>query len=182
MARTSARGRTVLMVFAGGFCLVFGLLLLVMAWELWRPYSRSASWDQASATLLSAELGQRSRSHSRGSSTFSWEVKCRYRFELDGRPVPGTRVAVGSPSWGLRGEAEERLATLQTHLRDGTPIRVWVNPDDPSESALFRELHPYFPYCVAFAGPLTLLGLCLTVGPLARLAFTAIRDRRRRRW
>ena len=175
-----SRVATVTMLVAGLAFLLFGLLLLYMAWEIWQPYWGSASWDVAPATVLAAELQEHVDSSSERPSSSTWEVVCRCRFEVDGKPAPCTRVTPTHDVSSPREPHERRLRVLERHRKDQTPIPVWVNPADPSDCFVLREASVFWQYFAGFGGPLALLGCCL-MGAGARRVVRAGLERWRRR-
>lgn len=160
-----SRGANIALAVAGIAFLLFGLLLLYAGWEIWQPFWASASWDVAPGKVLSVELREHASSASDRPSGSTWEVVCSCRFEADGQPVPCTRVTPTHDISSPRAPHDRRLDALERHRQEGTPVPVWVNPDDPSDCFVLREASSAWYYFVGFGGPLTLLGCCLMVVP-----------------
>ena len=177
----NSRNVNIILAVAGVAFLLFGLLLLYSGWEIWRDYRGSVSWDVAPATVLSAELEEHWSSGSESRSSATWEVVCTCRFEADGRPLPCTRTTPTGDCSSPREPHDRRIAILDRHRKEGTPIPVWVNPADPSDCFVFREANSVWAYFMGFGGPLGLLGCTLMAVPAVRAARTGLAWWRRRR-
>lgn len=94
----------------------------------------SADWPQVPAELDTITL----KTHS-GSDSTTYSVEASYRYQFNGRSYVGTRVGYDIGSDNLDDYHRQVVARLK-RARQNDQIRVWVNPDDPSESYLVREL------------------------------------------
>lgn len=101
----------------------------------------------------------------------------RHRYSVGGTAYTGKRAVVG-PSGDGEGRFHQRLAErLQSAQRTGTPVPVWVNPDNPAELVVDRTLR---------LGPLLGdLGMVVFAGGgslfMLRMSISAIRQERRGR-
>jgi hypothetical protein len=107
--------------------------------SLYQKHLATQSWTEVPATITSAELITHRSKGKRGRETVSYEAVATYDYEVAGRKFSGNRVDL----LGQNGtnELEQRAhAETKKHLNDHTPFRCYVNPNDPGESVLFREL------------------------------------------
>jgi hypothetical protein len=107
--------------------------------SLYQRHLAMQSWAEVPATITSAELITHRSKGKNGRETVSYEAVAKYDYEVAGRKYSGNRVdLLGQNSTN---ELEQRAhAETKKHLDNHTPFRCYVNPDDPGESILFREL------------------------------------------
>lgn len=111
-----------------------GVLLLSVIPTL-HDWSRMKSWELTDARLLHAAL----ESH-RGDDSTTYRVTARYEYYLGGQLYQGDRVAINSGSDNI-GDFQQQLgARLEQALAQGWSISVWVNPEQPAESVIDRNL------------------------------------------
>jgi hypothetical protein len=125
-----------------GCFLLFALPFLAAgAFTLWifgqhfLGYWRAGSWQRTPATIESVALLETPGAKGGVHCT----VRAAYRYEYGGRSYAGTRVAADeedTSNWRQR----ERVLILEHHRASGEPFPAWVNPRDPAESLLFREM------------------------------------------
>lgn len=101
---------------------------------LWQ-HARSASWERVPAYLDSVALA----SH-RGSDSTTYSVTARYRYHYQGRDFVGERVGYDSSKDNLGKDHQQLEARLKGYQRRGQPLLIWVNPMQPQEAYLVREL------------------------------------------
>ncbi|MGQ9424733.1 DUF3592 domain-containing protein [Gilvimarinus sp. F26214L] len=88
-------------------------------------------WQQGQAQLLSADLV---------GNDGTYRAKATYRYEYQGLQFTGDRVAIIEWSDNI-GRFQQRLGSqLEAAFSEGRPVTVWINPDDPQEAVLNREL------------------------------------------
>lgn len=95
---------------------------------------RSADWIRVPATLESVSL----ESH-RGDDGYTYSVKASYRYRVSGNAYYNTRVGYDTGSDNI-GDYHSELVWRLKRERDAGTLKVWVNPDKPSESQLVRDL------------------------------------------
>lgn len=90
-------------------------------------------WQETPAVVLKV--------HVKGSSdSDSTQTNATYEYEWDGQTYTGDRVSLHSGSDNI-GSFQQRVAEeLTRHHKSGEPFRCFVDPDDPSQSILYREL------------------------------------------
>ncbi|HOX05557.1 MAG TPA: DUF3592 domain-containing protein [Planctomycetota bacterium] len=153
-ARSASAGRF------GGGCLmaVFGLPFLAAGLfvlghfgQIYMDCRRAASWERVPVRIESAEL----ESHRGSKGGMSYLVKANYSFERDGGRCTGTRVAADT---GASSDVRhlERYELLKAHMERREPFPAWVNPANPGDCMLFREIAPMswalLPFGLVFAG------------------------------
>ena len=145
---------------------LFFLAALVHAWLLTTSvidYVRVQSWEAVPARILSAQLVDLT-SHS------GYEVKAAYEYKFNGRRYKGTRVQlhIGDDIFDFHRKMYQELLS---HQRTGKPRTCFVNPTDPKQSILHRELR--WPLMAIYAGAMLLFG---GVGVLLTRRINARRD------
>ena len=96
-----------------------------------------AAWQEVPARIITAQLDE--RTSGRRANTTTYKAKATYSYEFQGKPYTGDRVTlhISGDSGGAEGEI---FRQLDEHRATGKPFRCYVNPADPSQSILFREL------------------------------------------
>ncbi|MBL0143338.1 MAG: DUF3592 domain-containing protein [Betaproteobacteria bacterium] len=138
-------------------CLVFGLPFGGVG--VWATHSivetlsaaRSArDWVKVRATVDNAKLES-------GDGTYRAEAAYRYRFE--GKDYTGTRLGISTlgGSDNIDDWHEQIAGRLEDARSAGIPITVWVNPDNPAEAVVDREIRWkellfLAPFSLAFGG------------------------------
>lgn len=139
------------------FAIPFGGVGVFASWAIGKMLSDGWSareWVRVRAQVDSADLHA---SANRRSETYRAEGRYRYTFE--GREYASERLGI-SPLGGSDnvGDWQEEIAARLDEARaSGKPITVWVNPANPSEAAVDREIRwPMVvflsPFAIAFGG------------------------------
>jgi hypothetical protein len=131
------------LMFAGG-----GLFFLsMMALPMWQDWQAMRSWQPAYAQLQSLS----------GSEN---QAKARYRYEFDGVSYNGDRVYVSTTNDNIGSYHANLLAELRQHQRTNEPVPVWVNPQDPRQAVIDRDMRwGLFALMSAFCSVFILIGL-----------------------
>lgn len=111
-------------------------LLLTGVWPPVGEWARMSRWQPAEATLLAADLTV--RPGSRGGA--SREATATYRYTVGEAQYTSQRVGISRGGDNLGRYQAEMARTLVGHLQRGEPVRIWVNPANPIEAAINREL------------------------------------------
>lgn len=128
------------------FSLPFLLAALWNGWMLLRDYRQHEamkSWVETPATLKSVELESRDivpgRRRRRGGSGRYHQAVATYSYEYEGKPHQGNRVDLhpGSDSSDFH---QRVYSQLKQALEQHSPIHCFVNPTDPTEAVLYRDL------------------------------------------
>lgn len=149
--------------------------LLVVFFIFAREFSlhrRSASWARVPATIRKVQLEEVP-----GRRMKSFRVVAEYDYEFGGSRHVGTRVGV-EDSASADARHRERHQALARHRQSGAPFIAWVNPQDPRESLLFREM-TVTTWAIL---PMGLLGIVVGLAAVAegvrsRAAYTRSRSR-----
>ena len=101
-------------------------------------YFEQQSWDTAEATIKSAKL----ESHS-GKDSTSYSVNATYDYEYKGKSYKdATKVSQYSGSDNISSFHQDLHKKLQKHVESKGPYQCFVNPDNPEEAVLNRDLRP----------------------------------------
>jgi Protein of unknown function (DUF3592) len=121
---------------------LFGLpFFAVGLWMLWSIGSAvldaraMQSWQAVSAQLIAA--GYRTN---RGDDSNTYEAYASYTYTVNGASYTGQRVGISSGSDNIGDYQTRQGDRLRNALTSGAPITVYVNPDDPADAIIDREL------------------------------------------
>jgi hypothetical protein len=141
-------------------CLLFGLPFGGVG--VWATHSivetlsaaRAArDWVKVRATVDAARL------ETGGSGSTTYRAEATYRYRFDGRDYTGTRLGISAigGSDNIDDWHEAIAGRLEDARTAGAPITVWVNPDNPAEAVVDREIRWkelifLAPFSLAFGG------------------------------
>lgn len=92
-------------------------------------------WQEGQAQLVKAGTDVR-----RGDDSTTYLAYATYRYEFEGKSYTGSRVAINSGADNI-GDFQQQLGrNLERAYREGRPVSVYINPDNPAEAVLNREL------------------------------------------
>lgn len=111
-----------------------GFLLLSVLPSLYQ-WQQMQSWQPVSAQLLQAEL----KTH-RGDDSNTYQALARYRYHWQGQTHTGERVGIMSGADNVGDWQQRRAGELGRAHRQGLPVTVYVDPAEPGQSVVFREL------------------------------------------
>jgi hypothetical protein len=97
---------------------------------------RTQSWAETPAIIVRAKL--ESHSSTKGGTTY--QATAEYTYQYEGQKYTGNRVGIqgGSDNFGsFQQDVYRQLSQLEASRR---PFRCYVNPEQPSEAILFRDL------------------------------------------
>jgi hypothetical protein len=99
-------------------------------------HGRMRSWQETPATIVWTKL----ESHSGSEGGVTYEATAEYTYQYAGRQYSARRVGLygGSDNFGSYHQDVHRQ--LSEHQKSGRPFRCYVNPDNPAEAILFRDL------------------------------------------
>lgn len=112
---------------------------------IWATYSISSNlmeaqamqgWAPVQARVISG--GVDSSTDSEGSTTF--RAYAEYKYTYAGQDYTGTRVGIEGGSDNIGDTHERRGAELEAAQSEGRSIEVYVDPDMPYSSVIYREL------------------------------------------
>jgi hypothetical protein len=152
--------------------LVAGLVMLGVGLNWWIVYFQSASWERVPATLLSIEW--RTHHSSKGGTTYS--VACVYRYLYQAREYTSSRVGVDSGSDSNHALHRHRYDLLVHHKEKEQSFTALVNPANPKQSVLFRDITSGMYVLPPFGTVFALVGGGMIVGGISNTR----RNRRKR--
>ncbi len=140
-----------LILFALPFAGVGLFMACLMASTLW-TWLDMRQWEEVPAFILEAEL---ETSHDSDGSTY--RATARYRYTYGGREYTSDRVAIGSGSDNIGSFQQDVDRELALYEGTETPFRCFVNPENPSQAVLYRQLRPgtfllYAVFALTFGG------------------------------
>lgn len=136
----------------GGY---FGLSNLVS--HLWGAIE-ARSWQPVAASVNHAKLARTGTSSSR--------AEARYTYEVDGRRYEGIRVGLTKGADNIGDWQHQQFTRLDNANQSGMPIQIWVNPNNPTQAVVDRDIRwglvmLMVPFAVLF--PLVSLGACWVI-------------------
>lgn len=135
-SRKAARGSALFLIIFG---IPFACVGVFMGHRIWRDFATASamkSWPEVPARILAAELARDSDSD--GGTTF--RATARYQYTFAGQSFQGTRVGVGDGADNIGAFQKQAYQELASHRDSGQPFRCYVNPAQPSQAVLYREL------------------------------------------
>ncbi len=115
------------------------------------PYFQSADWEKTPASIVAVELKTY-----RSDGKYLYSVECEYTYLREGRRYTGTRV--GFEKYNSSDPFHKvRHGILLRFEKSGELFPALVNPGNPGESVLFRELQTTVPVS-SMAGILFAMG------------------------
>lgn len=111
-----------------------GLLLFSIIPNLYE-WQQMKSWPQVQAQLLEASL-----SVNRGDDSDTYQATARYTYRYQMLDYTSERVAIMDGSDNIGRFQQDLAHQLQQAQRHQRSVPAWVNPNDPSDAVLNREL------------------------------------------
>ncbi|MEN6557732.1 MAG: DUF3592 domain-containing protein [Thermoguttaceae bacterium] len=124
-----------LMLFALPFAAVGVGMGMWLAYDF-LDFAKTREWQEVPATIVRADLKSHSDSHNRT----TYEAVAEYRYTVNSRTYTGHRVSLMSGSDNVGSFQRDAYRTLKQHVKSGRPFRCFVNPAQPEQSVLFRDL------------------------------------------
>ncbi len=131
------------LMFAGG-----GVFFLSeTAFPVWQDWRAMQQWQPAQAHLVSVDGGER-------------YTRARYQYEFNGTAFEGDRATVTIFNDNIGSYHEDFSAWLRARQRAGEPVTVWVNPANPAQAVIDRDMRwGLFALMSAFCSIFILIGL-----------------------
>ena len=111
-----------------------GFLFLSIIPALWEWHAMKA-WQATPAQVTFAQL----QTH-RGDDSTTWEATARYQYEFNNQIYTGSRLGIMSGADNIGSWHQDHSRTLKKHHQNKTPITLYVDPNNPSQSVIDREL------------------------------------------
>ena len=100
----------------------------------------------------------------------TYQAEASYSYEYGGRTYAGTKVALGGGSDNLGSFQRDAADELSQHKEQGRPFRCYVDPENPADAVLYRELRwPLLLLLSVFPLAFPLAGGLLSVGAVVAL-------------
>ncbi len=93
------------------------------------------SWQPVQATLTSAGY-----STNRGDDSDTWEAFAEYSYRFDGKPYVGFRVTIDPGGDNIGSYQRDMGNRLSGAMARGEAITIWVDPGNPQDSIIDREI------------------------------------------
>jgi len=147
------------------FALPFAAVGVVAAVWLGRSlitWTSAQGWEETPAYLTSVDLKEHS-----GDDSTTHEVVATYDYEFLGQRYAGNRVGISSTADNIGHWQKRVYADLDAHFRRNQAVPCYVNPRNPSEALLNRELRwEMVAFQSVFAVAFGLVGFGLLIGSL----------------
>ena len=133
--KETTKGRLFLLLFALPFAgvgigfLVFGVIPNLYEWH------QMKSWPQVEARLLDAGL-----STNRGDDSDTYKAYAHYSYRYQAQDYTSGRVAIMGGSDNIGDFQQDLSRQLELAHRTGRPVPAWVNPENPGDAVLNRDL------------------------------------------
>jgi len=146
--------------FALGLCVIFAITLTRLGWPAWKSYA-ARGWQATPCVIDHAVMGNK------GTQSDCAFVRVSYRYEFRGSPYRGDRYDFEGPDRDL-----SRVATIVASLPNGSRRMCYVNPSNPPESVLVRDVR----------SPTTgeWLQMALLAAGITAISLQMVRQRRRK--
>ncbi len=132
------RGRPFIFACALAAMAIFTLLGVAFACHiLWTiaEWRRLQSWVETPAIIEDVRMESGRVRHRRTA-----KVVARYRYQFGDRQFTGDRVAVVTISDAVGSFQKRAYRELMQHKNERKPFRCFVNPEQPAEAVLYRDL------------------------------------------
>lgn len=146
----------------GCLLLVIGIGALVHAGKISMDERNVKKWVSHTAQIQSA--GFSTQENDKGVKSYALEVS--YIFDWDGTPYKGTRYRLHDKTNSNFDATNGIVQDLLTSKRDGGNYPIFVNPNNPRQSAILNEVHPKAKSSSLFLGVLfSIMGYFTTFRP-----------------
>jgi len=133
----------------GGF-----FMLSETAWPMWQNWQRAQDWLPASARLLSMSAADN-------------ETQARYRYDFAGGDYLGDGVGIGEFKDNIGSYQQDMQVYLREIQRSGGILPIWVNPANPYEAVIDRDMRwGLFALASGFCSIFVLIGLGVIIASL----------------
>jgi hypothetical protein len=165
--RSNAMGTGAKLIFFGVFALVGGILTYFIAVRPLQKYFSAKSWPATPCEILSSSVG--AHRGDKGGATYSIDIT--YRYQVRGRSLQSDTYSVMTGSSSGRSSKAAVVARYPV----GSEAVCYVNPEDPTDALLSRDLTPWL-LIGLLPGVFLLIGL-IGLGSMIRPALQRFRER-----
>jgi hypothetical protein len=114
--------------------MALGLTALYMAVGHVATWLRMSTWDEVPAEIVSVELERSAGPKS------AYAVRARYRYSYEGHDYTADRVAIGTAADNVGSFQRDLYASLSAAQQRGGRVRAYVDPAEPTEVSLNRDM------------------------------------------
>jgi hypothetical protein len=155
MTKTT-RGLGCLVLFALPFAGA-GLFVMFLGVRMVWGWYEASSWVETPARIIQTDLEVNSDSD--GST---YKAVASYEYTWEGRTHVGRRVSLSPGADNIGSFHQDKQAELARYRESGESFRCFVDPDEPSNSILYREMRlGMFSFLILFGGVFAGVGLGL---------------------
>lgn len=112
-------------------------LLCLMTLCNWVSYWRSANWKIVDGTIIQLHITSYDDTDKIEPWSGNGELNCQYEYFIDGKAFRNSRI--GFEIFGNSESSSRRYMELKRIEQSGRAVKVFVNPEVPAESGLYRE-------------------------------------------
>jgi hypothetical protein len=115
------------------------VILLIAVISIWNliAYWKSDAWVQVQGAIIQVKAVNRDGTEANSNWSGRGRLSCEYEYAINGQTYSGNRIGVERFGASL---SASRYRSLKTKLAADEPVTVLVNPKNPAESALFRDV------------------------------------------
>lgn len=164
---SQAMGTLAKLLFFGLFALIGGILTYVIGVRSVQKYFSAKDWPATPCEIVSSSVGHHRGSE--GGTTYSVDIT--YRYQVQGRDFQSDTYSLMAGSSSGRSSKERVVAQYPA----GSNAVCYVNPEDPTDALLSRELSPWL--LIGLVPGLFLLVGVVGLGSTARSALRGVLNR-----
>ena len=140
-------------------------MFLETAWPTWQNWQRAQDWQPTSARLLSVSGADN-------------DTRANYRYDFAGASYQGTGVGISEFKDNSGSYHRDMQAYLREVERNGGILPIWVNPGNPSQAVIDRDMRwGLFALMSGFCSIFLLIGLGVIVASLSSSSQVGSRSR-----
>ncbi|MEN0037417.1 MAG: DUF3592 domain-containing protein [Cellvibrio sp.] len=133
--------------------LVLSIIPSLVEWQ------QMKSWPRVEAKLIETKLIR-----NQGDDSYTYQATASYRYRYQAQEYIGNRVAINSGADNIGDFHYELVRKLEAALERGRSVPAWVNPDNPADAVLNRDLRwSLLGFKLIFAAVFGLVGFGLIV-------------------
>ena len=129
-------GAGCLMVFAAPFAAIGLFAAYLFGSALW-DWGRMRAWDETPARILEVRLDE-----SRGEDGSTYQVLAQFEYHYRGNRYRGKRVSLSGFNDNVDTFHQDAFRELDRYRRSGESFTAYVNPAEPADAILYRNLRP----------------------------------------
>ena len=131
-----------------------GLGVMLYGLSLFYTYQQAGHWTQVNGEVIDCQLVR--HRGSKGGTTYS--IKGSYTYEYEGKSYTGTRFFLETGASSGHEFWSGRFEILEDHRKNRIPLPVLVNPENPRESLVYRQVSTIMFILPLFGGVFCLVG------------------------